>query len=154
MPQYEAQVGSLTQQITSLKDEMTKYWETQETTKQKEIDDLNTKIEQLQKDQLAQIEKADPAQSQFYDQQTIILQNQLDAAEVASTKLLEDFNKAMKLMGASTWRRVLNCIKRIFGIKIKENWFVGMDFSNARVTMCSTHRNKKGEFVVDELKEI
>ena len=97
IPAYEAQIGSLSEQIATMKTEMTDYWKTQEANKQTEIDDLNTKIAELQKTQLAQIEKADPAQSQFYDQQTIILQNQLDAAELASTKLTEDFNKARSL---------------------------------------------------------
>ena len=97
LPGYEAATTSMAGQLKSLKTEMTSYWDNQITTKNTEIEALNKKIADLQKEQLTQIEKADPKKSEFYDQQTTILQNQLDAAELASTKLTEDFNKAREL---------------------------------------------------------
>ena len=97
LPVYENQVGSLNQQITSLKSELENTYKTKETEYQKQVDDANAKIAKLQEQQKSAIEETDPTKSQFYDQETTILQNQLDAAEFASTKLQEDYEKARSL---------------------------------------------------------
>ncbi len=102
VPNWETAVNSITGQLETWKAEMKAIYEKQVTDKQAEIDKLTTEIEGYQTKQLETIEKADPSKSQFYTQQTTILQNQLDAAEIESSKLQKDLQDRRNLVAELT----------------------------------------------------
>ena len=93
----ETQVGSLQTQLETLKvDQVTEY-DKRKVEAETRMTESREEIKRLQDLQKETIDEADPTKQEFYDQETRILKNQLDAAELASSKLEEDFNKARAL---------------------------------------------------------
>ena len=93
----ETQVGSLQSQLDTLKADQLASFESDKAKAQTELDASRAEIKRLQDLQKTEIDKADPTKQEFYDQETRILQNQMDAAELASSKLEEDYLKARAL---------------------------------------------------------
>ncbi|GAG97963.1 unnamed protein product, partial [marine sediment metagenome] len=81
LPGYEAGVNSIMAELETWKEEMKAIYEKQVNDSQAKADALTKEIEGYQQKRLDILEDADPTKSQFYDQQTRILQNQLDVAE-------------------------------------------------------------------------
>ena len=93
----ENKVVSLQTQLDTLKADQLESYEKRKVEAEAKMAESKAEIKRLQDLQKAEIDKANPENQDFYDQETRILQNQLDAAELASSKLGEDYEKARAL---------------------------------------------------------